>query len=242
MNDRIADEERAYERLRDLLADARDVRAIFEAANLPLPPSLRRLFGDADSGDRNGAIGQIRIPPLKSPPRPRDVPADWIWIPLRDASPQTIVLALLRPRQEFTPAKQIAEEVTERKPDCNLGSVYNIGPRLQERGVIERDERGWRLTNSSSMPTLEGEHVWWKPQEFTKQELAAHRRLAIIHLLSAFSDGLQTMQITRQLQDSDLCKAPVNKDLVKMDMEALLAEKKVRRIARKWTVARDDSA
>jgi hypothetical protein len=135
--------------------------------------------------------------------------------------------------------------VKRNDPNVNQGSIYNIGPRLESQGLIERAAAGWRLLDISRAPILT-DTVAWGPHQgiFNKHEVAAHRRIAIMHLLESSSDGLQTMQITRHLKTWDFCKAPVDKDLVKWDITCLRKGKLVRQIGntRKWTLIKEKAA
>jgi hypothetical protein len=81
--------------------------------------------------------------------------------------------------------------------------------------------------------------LWAPPGVFAKPEMAAHRREAILHVLKHFPTGLQTVQIVEQLRNCSWLHAPVNKDLLKLDMESLLEAKKVRRRGntKKWELA-----
>ena len=75
------------------------------------------------------------------------------------------------------------------------------------------------------------------PREiFQKSEIAGHRRDAILHVLSNFDSGLQTRQLVEQLGRCSWVHAPVNKDLIKTDLEMLAELGKVRRRgnSKKW--------
>jgi hypothetical protein len=69
--------------------------------------------------------------------------------------------------------------------------------------------------------------------------MAAHRREAILHILQTFRSGLQTVQIVERLREFAWVKAPVNKDLLKGDMDVLVGEGKVRHSgnSKKWVLA-----
>ena len=75
---------------------------------------------------------------------------------------------------------------------------------------------------------IDGEYVWGSPDIFHKQELAAHRRYIIKHILGVVGP-LQMMQVVHHLSAYEGCKAPVNKDLVKLDIEALQEAGEIRR-------------
>ena len=133
-------------------------------------------------------------------------------------------------------AKEVQDEVIKLNPSYNANSVYNIGPRLDGH-LIDRTGGNWRLIDENKAPILHEGYCWGPIEIFQKPEMAAHRRGLVLHVLRASTDGLMQMQIFRQLQASRLCKAPLAKDLVKMDIQQLSESGKIKRIGRtkKWT-------
>ena len=79
---------------------------------------------------------------------------------------------------------------------------------------------------------------------FNKQELAAHRRVGVLHLLRLHPAGLQTTQILEQLRNCAWLHAPVNKELIQADMEFLEGQKKVRRRgnSKKWELVPEEKS
>ena len=64
--------------------------------------------------------------------------------------------------------------------------------------------------------------------------------MAVKHALKVYPDGLQMMQLVRQLESADWLQVPVAKDLVKGDIMALAKEKKVRMgSSKKWTLTEE---
>jgi hypothetical protein len=120
--------------------------------------------------------------------------------------------------------------------------VYNTGRTLENAGIIAKKDDGWLLCGNQPVPVLNGKYVWAPAESLQKYELAAHRRELILHILAVFKVGLQTLQIVEMLSRMDQCKAPVNKDLVKADMEILQDAKKVKRAgnSKKWVLAQED--
>jgi hypothetical protein len=238
MNDQYQTELRAYEAHRKLMEDAAAVRRLFEEAGMAVPPSLLRLFSE------DGATRQRKPPSMSlrhpdSPAKPIECGADCIWIPLKDLYPQTVVLGILRRSDGFVPLADVLEGVSKICGDgINTGSIYNTGPRLEEQGLIERGEAGWRLLDKDKAPILTEDAAWGLARVFNKHEIAAHRRIALLHLLEASTDGLQIMQITRTLETWDFCRAPVDKDLIKGDIASLRKDKRIKQIGntRKWTI------
>ena len=154
-------------------------------------------------------------------------------------SPQGLALALLRENASPVQPKEIAEYVAQTlgENNVNLRSVYNVGPRLQKEGLIEKSSDGWELTDPSRAPVVHEGHAWGSQSVFTRQEIAAYRRELILGLLRRSADGLLAMQITRELEKSEFCKVTANKDVVKLDLQALVAEKKIKRHGRKYSTA-----
>ncbi len=76
---------------------------------------------------------------------------------------------------------------------------------------------------------------------FMKQELAARRREAVLHILKLFPSGLQNLQIVEQLETCAWLKTPLNKDLMKADIEELKKAGRVKRVGNtnKWALAEE---
>jgi hypothetical protein len=130
------------------------------------------------------------------------------------------------------------DKLKSRRADAIKGSVYNMGPRW-DGDLIRRTFEGWALIDPSRAPVLHAGYAWGPPSAFTKQELAAHRRIILLHILAAAPNGLLIVQIAEQLANSEACKAPASKDLVKVDMAVLERDRKVRKIggSKRWTLA-----
>jgi hypothetical protein len=233
-SDRVDAEIEGYRRISQLLSDARAVRTFFQQYSLPIPPSLNRLLGDMNDAD---GAPRVVVPPLSGPRRPDAAKPDWIWLPAPGASPQTLALAVLRREGGVAAPKKVSDAVAAINSSINARSVYNIGPRLIEAGILERVPQGWRLSDMASAPVIDDGFVWGPAKILNKSEIAYYRREVIVHLLRSSPDGLQTMQITRQLGENPEAKrAPISKDLVKMDMERLKSDGRVRKVnGRKWT-------
>lgn len=215
------------------------VRGLFEEAGEVVPNVLARMFGE-NIGSRGDADKRIKYPTIEGPPRPDDVPVDWVWVPLAETLPTTLVMGLLRQAGRPLATKEIIDRVERLRPagDVNPGSILNIGPRLEGQGIIVRGE-GWDLVDKKNAPVIGQDAVWWAVDRWGKPEMAAHRRIVIRHVLNV-AGGLQIVQLVNQLQLSGLCKAPVTKDLLKMDMSSMQKAGVVRRnTSRKWVVVEE---
>jgi hypothetical protein len=220
----------------ELLELADRTRQLYQSARIPLPDALRRLLGSGVGGDELAAV----IPQPSLPPSPPEADADWSWIPLTDGAPTSLIKAILRGQNEGMRSKDLYERIRSFGARSSLGSVSNAAVKLQEQGVLERSDDGsWKLLKSEAAGIIHEGHLWGPKNTFRPQELAAHRRGAILYVLRINPGGLQLAQITDQLRRMDWIRAPINKDLVKGDMDWLLGERKVRRItnSRKWVLA-----
>lgn len=130
--------------------------------------------------------------------------------------------------------KDIVNRVKEYHTDVNKGSIYNIGAKEKK---IQKTDNGWELKEGSEAPILCKGYVWGPKHIFQQQDLAAFRRMAIRHLLDIFPDGLQIMQIFRQLKDVDWLNTPFSKDLIEDDLKLMKSMGKVRTLGntKKWT-------
>jgi hypothetical protein len=184
----------------------------------------------------------LRTQPSVGEFKPSDIPADcdpdWVWVDLKSATPGTIALAIVRASSEPLTTREIHERTRKHIPDVSMGTIANTGTRAFENGLITRTEDGrWQLTDRDKAGVIHGDHVWGKIQAFQMTELAAHRRNAIVHLLRLNPVGLLATQILAHLQKRDLVRQeiPVNKALVKADLEAMDGERvRKRGNSKKW--------
>src|SRR5205823_917855 len=100
------------------------------------------------------------------------------------------------------------------------GSIANVGTRLAGT-LLDRSEEGWTLTDPRRAPLLHEGFAWGPVEVFLSYEQAAHRRLAIAHLLGQRPEGLAAGAILAALKGCWWLQVPINKDLVKLDLEAL---------------------
>lgn len=230
-------ERKAVESLSRLYAAADECRRLYEAAGMALPDTVLRIFSDQRaSGSQRTPV--IKIPAIERDHVPPDVSEDWISIPADAATPTTVALALLRRADHPLRPKELVEAVGEIISDVAGGSVYNLGFRLERSGKLVKNAEGWSLARPEAAPILDEGIIWGTRESLAKQDVAAHRREAILHILRMDKSGLQTVQLVAKLHDCSWVKAPVNKDLVKADMQSLEQAGRVRQRgnSRKWEV------
>lgn len=139
--------------------------------------------------------------------------------------------------------QKIADEVeTLKGSSVNPGSVANVLTRLSKSEKADRTDSGWALLNRTDAPSLHEGHLWGVVDVFEAQEVAAHRRMAILHVLGQFPGGLQIAQIVEMLLDKSPWfnrDIPCNKDHVKEDMSELDRLDKAKRQggSGKWALA-----
>src|SRR5712691_3572175 len=129
----------------DLYEQSKKCRELYERANMALPEPLQRFLGMNGAGHGASVPGRsaVYIPPPQKPNRPEEATSDWIWVNVKDATPTTTALAILRAANEPVRHREIVERVTELLPTVPKGSISNIGTRLGG-GLIERTKQGWR--------------------------------------------------------------------------------------------------
>jgi hypothetical protein len=228
--DRFALEARAYESFASLMQAGKECRALFDAARVPLPEPLRRFLGEGQIAEKSGE-SRVVVPPPELPPRPTDWQADWIWVPTSQMTPTNVVRGILRASVVPMRPREILERLSAHAVACNPGSLANIGTRLDKDETISRNDGAWSLLKRDRCAVLHEGNAWGEPLVFDAHELAAHRRLGILHVLKVHADGLQVVQLTRALESCDWLRAPVSKDLVKMDLLELQKAQKARRMA-----------
>lgn len=233
---RLLKRAKAYGALAKLMEDANQVRILLEEAGEDPREHLANLLDDDDeSAGANGARAII-TPPL-DPQRPEWAEPTWIWVPMDAMAPMGMVLALLQKSGGPLTQRALIDEMTRLGFEVNGGSVANIGTKLDSQNKITRTEDGWALRGAQATPLLDGrEHAWGPAEVFTRQEVAAHRRLLVLHILRAHPSGLLQSQILSIMEGCEWVHAPFNKDLIKGDIEAMADERRVRRVGptAKW--------
>jgi hypothetical protein len=159
-------------------------------------------------------------------------------MPLRDLSPVNLALAVLAASGVEMAPKAALTEARKVWPDVVSGSFYNVGTRLERDGLIRKTDSGWAIVDASKAPVINVGYAWGPVAIFSRWEVASHRRELILHLLGD-RGGQMIMQIVAALA-KDGCKAPVTKDLVKVDMQCLQKDEKVKRVgnSKKWVLVR----
>jgi hypothetical protein len=186
--------------------------AAFEMVPLPFKP------------EEPAPVAQhAQIPPMPTPPPPPGVKKDWINVPIASLLPQTLTLGILRDSLgRPLPRKDLLARMAERGARVNDGSLANIGTRLSERHQIHRVDEGWLLVDESTAPILNGRYAWGDAAVFAVHELAARRREAVLHLLRVTGRAMKQNEIAAALRGCSWLKTPVSKDLIKMDIGALV--------------------
>jgi hypothetical protein len=215
----------AYRALTKLLDDAQECRALFEDARVAVPEVLARLLS-AGAGSNGSRKSTIPKPP--SPSRPSGAAASWIWVPLKEASVVTVVRCVLQGAGQPLSRKEVRRQVARYKSDAADGSIDNIGTRLNGTHIL-REDGTWRAANPSEPPILHEDHAWGPIDAFEMTDVAYHRREALVHVLKVQPDGLQPMQLVRTLEQCEWLHTPINKDLIKLDLEVLTGAGRVKK-------------
>jgi hypothetical protein len=200
--DDIQNEQDALQSLMELYDLAKRCHMLYEKAHMPPPERLKRFLGITEEREELKVVSPhvafrplTHIPPPDRPEAPREATDEWIWIRLSDAVVSSVILAALRSSTEPMRARDVKEFVLNALPNAASGSIPNAGTRLQEDGVIERIDDGWKLLRPESAGIIHGGFLWANPSVLMKPEIAAHRRDAILHILRHFPTGLQVVQI-----------------------------------------------
>jgi hypothetical protein len=232
--DLLTAEHEAAQSLSDLITQAKRCRDLHERARMALPEPLKRMLGINTNGSKKPVVS---IPPPERPSLPVGADSDWVCIKASDAYPTSVALAVLRGSDGPMMAKDVVSAVTDILPNVRRGSINNVGTRLHGK-EIKRSKEGWELIHPETAPILQDGMIWGSPTVFGKQELAVHRREAVLHLIRTVPAGLQTSQIIDHLKNCAWVHAPISKELVQDDVEYWFAENKIKRSgnSKKWVV------
>lgn len=238
--DKFKSELLAYQAFSRLLEQAESCADAFRNASIEVPNPLKRLLAEEVEED-SGSAQMSLIPPIKREHTPTVADKDWISIPVKECTATTVTLAVLENAGTAMKSRDVKDAVCGLLPTATDAVIANIGTRLRDSLLCINDE-GWSLVEMDSAPVLDGEFLWGPPSIFQKQEIAAHRREAIILVLERYPSGLQVVQIVDELRRLGWVKAPINKDLVKDDVQKLADTGKIRRRGNsgKWEIAREE--
>jgi len=232
----IPPEEKLYKALLEWISAGRKLWTEFDQEGIAVPPTLKRALADVNQDSTSNQVRKIPLRPPDRPERPPIANDDWLWIEVREASLRTIVLAILNEGKAI-PIKELINRVKEIFPDSNEGSIYNL---CREKR-IQRTDQGWTLKSGVEAPVFYKKYIWSPVNLLQKQDLAAFRRMAIRYLLATSPDGLQIMQVYRELKSAEWLKAPLSKDLIKADLFVMKDEKRVKQLgnSKKWTLVKN---
>jgi hypothetical protein len=198
----------------------------FRNNSIPVPPTLE--------GFASPTAAQASTPKAIAPERPSApdrADSDWVWIKPKEASSQTLLLAVLN---QFGPVepKAIIDKVRQISgQEISQGTVYNVGHRFSGK-KIHKDEGGWSITAGQAAPIIFGSNVWAPPSMLSVQEIAAFRRMAIEHLIRKSLGGLKRIAIVNFLKSADWIKqrkVPVSKDLIKADLVSMETDGRIKK-------------
>lgn len=240
MSDSYQAEAAAYAAQAELMKKAAECRDLFVQARLAVPARLGRFLADGqvpaedsrhDVGEQEGAAPAILLrrahhsgPRSLEAPKPPEAPPEnvargWVWIPIADLTATTLVRGLLAVHPD-SPAKMLIRYAQDLGVKVTYGTLMNIGARLDAAGEIERRNGRWTLLKAEVAPRLGGVLAWGPETIFDSHELAAHRRIGVVHVLSELGE-LQIVRIVEELGNAPWNKAPVEKTLVRQDLLAL---------------------
>lgn len=229
-------ETEAMKSLLALFESAKRTRRLFDEANMSLPEPLARFLGEERSRGPTVREPTLQIPSPDWPKPPADVAGTrHITVRLNELAPTTLVVALLQKAGGPLRAKELVGQVQNILPNASYGTIMNIGSRLSD-DLINKGSDGWSLKAGAKAPLIHGDRAWGEPELFSKQDVAAHRREAVEHLLRLNPGGLQIVQVVEQLKLCEWMLAPVSKDLVKIDVQELAQEGRAQRVgnSKKW--------
>jgi hypothetical protein len=231
--DRLNMEEAAAESFVALMKQAKKCVELYTRARMALPEPLQRMVGIENDGSDQSATA---IALSKLLPHSIGVDAGWICIDPENATPTSIVLAVLQGAAAPMKTNELAARIASVRSGISHGVINNIGTRLDE-SLISRSRAGWQLIKQERSPVLRGGLICGPPAIFSQREIAVHRRHAILLLLRQVEGGLTISQLTHLLKDSASVHAPVEKRLIEGDVQALSCAGLIGRSdSNKWTI------
>jgi hypothetical protein len=240
---RFEAEREATKSILDLYDRAKRSQELCNEAGMRMPEILERLLGLREQSGKN-ELGEEEASAAAAPvvapsySRPPEATAEWISIDVRNASVNSVGLAILRENGEMR-FGDLNRAVQAILPSAKFGSVANVGTKLH--GIkIDRTAKGWKLLNTEDIGIIANGRLWAPISALNLQDMAAHRRESTMHILKAHPTGLQTEQLVEELRKcSSWMRARVNKYLVKDDTAVLRREGKIkhRGNTKKWALA-----
>lgn len=233
INEDFNKEVEAYKAASQLMAEAERVASLFRELELPTPRPVARMIGDT-----NGAVIEEPHKPRSSntnAERPANVRDDWISIPIDQLSMTATVLVVLREAPKPLKFRQIVARVKKLRGKAPEGSVFNVGSRL-EGDLINKKKGDWSLIDQDRAPVFEGKRAWGPKEVFSVHDLAAHRRDMIVRILRDKPSGLTLMQLVDALSEDEECVAPVGKDILHADTQAMAKDYVIKRQNKMWKI------
>ena len=214
---------------------AEECRARFTTARLPVPDEVQAVL---ESHSHLATTPANPIPQLRRASHPNEFRPDWISIDIKCVPTASIVIAILRRVGGIVPFDELLEQVARLRSSAKKHSLQLLARRLAP-GVIERSTAGWRLVQPLSAPVIFDGFLWGPSSAFTRAEIAEYRREAMVHLLQHFRAGLRTTELAQYLLTGGWVAAPVTRNALEADLEALVAVGAVQpgEQARTWQIA-----
>jgi hypothetical protein len=226
--------------LLDLYDQAKRCQELLDKSGIPAPDGLKIFLGMSEQSGKSKQNRQAatvaalarrvatHVAPVAAPSysRPGEATDEWISIDIADASTIAVVLAILR-RNGVMKFRDLVEAVQEVRPDTVAGSVANVGY-VRQGSIVERTAKGWKLLSPREAGIIANGRFWAPHSILSLQELAAHRREAILLILKHYQ-ALATVELADVLEQcSSWMRARVNQYLVKDDTVVLKHQKKIR--------------
>ena len=223
-----------------ILKDLDECGRLYKEAGIELPGILRQIINEGDENEEESEEPANKmefgsIPPPHSPAQPKEAGDDWIHLPIKEATPTSLILAFLREHPGLVPVAEVLAYMKNVSHDAVTGSVYNALNRLAGTGVLTKEADGFALARKDDGGVIAGDYLWAPPDTLQQSEIAWHRRQAILHILQ-HQGPLQVVNLINWLNGSTWVKTRSNKDVLKLDMQALEEKGSAKRVegTRRW--------
>lgn len=225
VDQRLSAIQAAHASLTDVYSAVQNCVVKYREAGLPLPEDINRLLSASEGESKAYQNRTLKIPPDPYAPTPEG----WVSVPVASAMPVTLAYSVLANKGEM-PIKKVIFEVSAFNQFLTYSAMFAVLRKLKDAKVVTLENGVAAPAADSPRPAsiAQDGRVWGPPEAFQPQELAAHRREAIVEILKA--NGASTRaEIVEALKRTPWVRARLDPSLIKVDLDVLAKQGSVER-------------